>query len=84
MGLAWHCKEPAQLETIDGKDAVAYTLHWTAPRAEDIGVSLDVEPPKVSDVQVDFSWGERCRHFETLFCDPELDLVCPCCAGAVE
>ena len=82
--MAWHCREPAQLETVDGKEAVSYTLHWTAPKAEDIGVSLAVEPLKVSDVQVEFSWEERCRDFETLFCDPKLDLVCPCCAGVVE
>ena len=82
--MAWHCPAPAQLEVIDGKDAVVYTLHWTPPKPEDIGVLLAVEPLKVSDIQVEFSWEERCRHFETLFCDPELDLVCPCCAGVVE
>jgi hypothetical protein len=84
LGLAWYCREPAESKTIDGNDAVLYTLHWMPPKEEDIGVALCAEPLRVADVRVDFSWEERCKNLERFFCDPELGLVCQCCAGAVE
>ena len=84
LGLAWYCRDPAESKTIDGNEAVLYTLYWMPPKEEDVGVALCVEPLRVADVRVDFSWEERCKNLERFFCDAELGLVCQCCAGTAE
>ena len=82
--LPWWSPCPAEAVTIAGIDAVRYTLCWTPPSIELTGVAFEAEPLIVSNVDADFSWEERCQYYERLFCEPEISLVCLCCAKKVE
>ena len=68
---------------VNGKDALKWTFQWTPPSPDDIGgASLPTEIMEITTVpETGFSFEQRCRDLECLFGDPELALVCACCAS---
>ncbi len=83
MVLAWWCPGPAQPVDVNGKEALQWTFVWTPPSPNDIGgARLEPEVMKIATAsQTGFSYEERCRQLEITFADPELDVVCVCCAS---
>ncbi len=73
QGLAWYASEPPVEKTIDGKQALVWTMRWWPPSQEDLdGACLQSEEIQVGTAPTGISFEHTCKALEDKFSDPEL------------
>ena len=82
LALAWFSDSaPALVVADSGKQAVHWTLKWARPASLARRALPDITLQISSVGSTDFSYEERCCHFESLFSSSRF--VCKCCDGEV-
>ena len=87
-GLAWYADtKPVPGEVVDGQQSMRWTIKWQPPKPDEINgaklepICLDIESStKKTKVSVE----ALCVELETLFAEPELDLLCRCCQAKAD
>ena len=87
-GLAWYADtKPVPGEVVDGQQSTRWTIKWQPPKPDDINgaklepICLDIES---STKKTKVSFEALCVELETLFAEPELDLLCRCCQAKAD
>ena len=72
QGLSWFCSEPPREETVDGKQALIWTIRWNPPTDEELGgARLQSERIETSTVPTGISFEHKCKELEDKFSEPE-------------
>ena len=80
--LAWFAPSAPQLLHVAGKEVVSWTIRWCPPSPDRVeNVIFEPVEMNISGEPAAFSFEQKCRDLENTFADPELNLVCRCCAG---
>ena len=83
FGLAWFSDSAPQLvQTGGAKPALNWVVKWARP-ASLSAYDLPNIALTISSAGSDFSYEERCHHYENLFSSSALNLVCRCCDGEI-
>ena len=81
LSLAWWCSTPVETVSINDKEALQWTFHWSPPLPHNIG-GVKMEPEIIQIVNIPekgFSFEMLCKQLEKKFGASELGLVCECC-----
>ena len=81
LALPWYCDSAPTLVADGGKQAVLWTVKWARPASLARHALPDITLQISSAGGTNFSYEERCHHFESLFSASEF--VCKCCDGEV-
>ena len=82
LNLPWYCPEPARTTTINGKECLEWTFEFLPPTIDQISAPLERQTITLTTLpETDFSFEKYCKDLESLYTDPELGVVCMCCAG---